>query len=434
MTYRCLVLYLASVFFYCLQKVVGMVFRKFILPALVFLPIFCQAQARWQTIEVPADNNLVSVSFIDYLHGWIAADDGTLLHTSDGGKNWTVQHSFDGVNLCRILLHSSGKGWAIGRFPDISTALMYRTFDHGDTWSNPAEFNQYLFTDLCFVNDSTGWLVGYDVIDDTTHIILKTTNGGNTWDTQLESPLLMCTPQSVHFRDSLYGNICGRGPVFLHTGNGGANWAIEISDLEKDLYDMVNIDEVYGCAVGADGRIFFTRDSWSNFMEFNYENPVCLRAVASLPAFKLWAVGDSGTVLALTYISFMYNLSITPHNVSVRQRLNDVIAIDENHVWAVGDSGTVLFYGLEMTSDRPTVQAVPTLEVYPNPVTDWIEVYTPHSRPPQNIKLTDGEGRNIQCKVIVFAENYFRIDLQGLLPGIYILTVDRTRQKIVIIR
>ena len=39
------------------------------------------------------NNILSSVYFIDSQNGWIVSDNGTILHTPDGGETWKSQNS-----------------------------------------------------------------------------------------------------------------------------------------------------------------------------------------------------------------------------------------------------------------------------------------------------------------------------------------------------
>jgi len=55
--------------------------------------------ANWRQANSPVSSTLTSVTFADVRLGWAAGHAGTILHTVDGGMNWTVQT--DGVTVAR---------------------------------------------------------------------------------------------------------------------------------------------------------------------------------------------------------------------------------------------------------------------------------------------------------------------------------------------
>lgn len=79
-------------------------------------------------------------------------------------------------------------------------------------WQNPQPTGNHLF-DVQFIDNQTGWAVGE------IGTILKTTNGGQTWQTQTSSTTndLHC----FHFSNAQNGWAVGRGGTILHTSTGG---------------------------------------------------------------------------------------------------------------------------------------------------------------------------------------------------------------------
>lgn len=45
----------------------------------------------WQN-PLPQGNALEGVYFTDASNGWSVGDNGTIMHTTDGGNNWTPKH------------------------------------------------------------------------------------------------------------------------------------------------------------------------------------------------------------------------------------------------------------------------------------------------------------------------------------------------------
>lgn len=61
----------------------------------------------WVQVPSPVSSDLVQVRFRDAQHGWIVGHDSVLLHSSDGGRSWTVQ--LDGRSLLTLLNEVYGR-------------------------------------------------------------------------------------------------------------------------------------------------------------------------------------------------------------------------------------------------------------------------------------------------------------------------------------
>ncbi len=89
----------------------------------------------WTQANVPSQGLLTTVYFVDDREGWAAGHDTLILHTTDGGENWTIQYEdpIPGGDLPKPILdiYFADKlhGWAIGAF-----ALMLVTEDGGLNW------------------------------------------------------------------------------------------------------------------------------------------------------------------------------------------------------------------------------------------------------------------------------------------------------------
>lgn len=60
-------------------------------------------------------------------------EDGTILHTEDGGRTWKEQVSGTKENLNSIAFVDLERGWAVGRYGTI-----LHTEDGGETWRRQA--------------------------------------------------------------------------------------------------------------------------------------------------------------------------------------------------------------------------------------------------------------------------------------------------------
>jgi len=84
-----------------------------------------------QARQVPVNFTLTSVSFSDAHNGWAVGHAGTVIHTNDGGENWTLQRLDMKVDqpLYSVYFRDPQTGWAAGLW-----SLLIHTTDGGKTW------------------------------------------------------------------------------------------------------------------------------------------------------------------------------------------------------------------------------------------------------------------------------------------------------------
>jgi hypothetical protein len=70
-----------------------------------------------------------AVHFVNAVNGWIVGHEGTILHSTDGGKSWLTQASGTRTSLTAIAFTDSNTGWAVG----IGGTILHST-DGGKSW------------------------------------------------------------------------------------------------------------------------------------------------------------------------------------------------------------------------------------------------------------------------------------------------------------
>ena len=147
----------------------------------------------WVQIVGPTTCTLNTVDFINSSIGWIAGDGGTILKTIDSGYTWITQSSGTNYPISSVSFINSFTGWAAclgnDEFNTDSTIIL-KTVDGGDTWFSQAFVRQlgqgiHLYS-VCFINKNIGWAAGgsFPGINGWGNAIIKTTDGGNTWNEQ----------------------------------------------------------------------------------------------------------------------------------------------------------------------------------------------------------------------------------------------------------
>ncbi len=73
---------------------------------------------------------LMGVCFVNAQQGWAVGERTNILHTTDGGKTWTVQFKSDDYILKSVSFANDRTGWAAGEY-----GLIYYTENGGTTWT-----------------------------------------------------------------------------------------------------------------------------------------------------------------------------------------------------------------------------------------------------------------------------------------------------------
>jgi photosystem II stability/assembly factor-like uncharacterized protein len=165
----------------------------------------------WATQECGVDSALEGVTFVDSRSGFVVGDFGTILATTDGGASWARQTSPAGLSWAAAIYAVASldgqRAWAV----DDSGGLEFTT-DGGAVWQRMrlASRTSSLF-DVAFADERRGWIAGDDGV-------LYTSDGGLTWSRQSPNRNLF----AIAFADSAHG--WGVGNVILRTFDGGSSW------------------------------------------------------------------------------------------------------------------------------------------------------------------------------------------------------------------
>ncbi len=138
----------------------------------------------WLRVTIPSNKmELYHADFVNDEYGWIVGDGGLILHTQDGGLNWSQQNSGLKVSLYNVDFRDKKDGIVVG-----SEGTILRTENGGQTWEKIAVNITKSLLRVNFINDKTGWIVGGS------GTILRTDDKGKTW-----------AKQNIQSNDSLYG-------------------------------------------------------------------------------------------------------------------------------------------------------------------------------------------------------------------------------------
>jgi photosystem II stability/assembly factor-like uncharacterized protein len=206
----------------------------------------------WAQVEVPVRAPLTAVSFVDENEGWAVGHDAEIVHTSDGGKTWTLQNYQPELEkaLLGVLFTDKQHGFAVGAY-----GLFLKTDDGGGTWSDASADaitadGLHLFS-IKKLGDGSLFVTGEQ------GTLGLSTDGGNSWK-KLASPYEATLFNSVPFgaRSAL---ICGlRGNAFISQDVKAGGWKKVDTGTQASFFGCASVDDHTAVMVGLNGTILVT--------------------------------------------------------------------------------------------------------------------------------------------------------------------------------
>jgi photosystem II stability/assembly factor-like uncharacterized protein len=177
-------------------------------------------------------------------------------------------------------------------------SIIYKSTDLGATWSPlpTSPFSaSHIVNGIYFLDDNTGWVAAFD-----SNLIYYTTNGGQTWIDR--SPVNYTESISdIKFLSSTVGYACG-SPVntsnVIKTTNGGITWDTLTTPFSSTYNEMYWQDVQNGWAVGNSGHIFRTTNGGTTWTDTSVTGgtPGSLYRMVRADANTFYTFGSSGKV------------------------------------------------------------------------------------------------------------------------------------------
>ena len=335
----------------------------------------------WQEAMLPRSGLGVSqVQFVNAQDGWVLASFGgvaagsqavDLFRSTDGGQTWsTVARAPGSLPLGG---DKSGMGWAsattgriTGTIATPNPILLYRTQDRGVSWQ-PQSLPSSSFSPVqtlppVFFSATEGLLpVTFFNGEGSGLTVYATHDGGATWSSS--TPLSMAG--SVWgFLTMQQGWVVGaNGTTLNETSDGGQHWTpITPSANFRNISQLDFVSAQEGWAISTatpaapvllktmDGgqtwvQVSSSCGTWNVVPSPNRNGSSALRAVATVSATDVWAVGGGQLAGSKTLIEHWdgahWSVVTSPNPGSIYDILDGVTAVSESSVWAVGyDSNT----------------------------------------------------------------------------------------------
>jgi photosystem II stability/assembly factor-like uncharacterized protein len=201
----------------------------------------------WTPLTV--GGNIRGIYFFDANTGFISGGSGYLRKTTDGGQTWTTLNSGTTNGLHTIYFINSSIGFVCGQY-----GYLAKTIDGGANWSmintGVTFVGNSLLIDVYFIDNNIGYCVGGN-FEGTDSYILKSINGGNTWS-RLTPPSNNITYSTIRFTNQNEGYAVG-GYVptqglgtIIKTSDGGLTWNVAYTDNSSRLFglEVISTDKI----------------------------------------------------------------------------------------------------------------------------------------------------------------------------------------------
>lgn len=272
--------------------------------------------------------DLYDIYFPDENNGWISGSGGLIYKTSDGGNSWSQQLTTTWTNapMYAVYFTDSLNGWISS---GVSSPYIFHTSDGGATWNDQTTISGWQIFDVFFINNTTGWAVGYN------GLYYKTTDGGTNWNAGTSG--VTTSLRKILFTDLNTGWAVGDDGVILHTTNGGTTWSSQTSNSSNDIMAISgeNNNLNFVGANGAHGNSTNLGTTWSltSGTELNISD------ISFYDTLNAVAVGYEALVMITEDAGNTWEILSS----SIAQDLEKVHTEDSTHCWAIGGSTDILF-------------------------------------------------------------------------------------------
>ncbi|HQE96221.1 MAG TPA: YCF48-related protein [Candidatus Marinimicrobia bacterium] len=298
---------------------------------IIFCTSYLFSQDGWIVQNNGTTATLTGICFSTADTGYIVGYSGTVLHTTNQGKNWIPIDLQTTIPLKDVAFNSSRQGIIIGGdfggYPK-----WYSTSDGGQSWTF-GSLTTWLYYAVDYTDDVIT-AVGY------MGIIKRSYDNGVTWISK-SSGIWPAPSQysGICFIDSDTGFVVGGDGIIIYTENGGDVWTQQNSNITTGLIGIDFTDTNTGMVVGVNGTILKTTDAGNTWTQLVSGTDLCLYDVVMINKNKAIAIGNGGTILC----TINGGETWTQQECPVTEDLFSICAIDDSTLFIIGDNGTILF-------------------------------------------------------------------------------------------
>ena len=338
----------------------------------------------WEQYQTNTTSNFIDVQFINDSIGFISGENGTLIKTTDGGNTWNSCVTNTSLNLTGINFINNNFGWVAGSLSSFipepnDTGIILKTTDGGNTFTLSKSLNASVQKVAAYNVDTCIAICNY-----TSEFILRTTNSGSTWqEIQLASVGYQLSSIAIFSSGLTY--VSPDGDPLYQSNDFGATWnSMNTFIAEQYPLDLSFPSPQIGYTAGFDAM-----DGWGSVCSTRNGGHTCKYEIE--------------TVANFVTVSFC----------------NDSIG------YAATGDGIIFKHGILTDVNSLKQPNKPNIIVYPNPAIDKITLELSGMTQDGNLTIVNMEGQQILTRQIT--ELKTQLDISSLPIGVYFVRLSNDR-------
>ena len=240
--------------------------------------------SKWTQARVPTRSMLTAVTMVDEQHSWVVGHDAVILASSNGGRDWVLQHlapEWD-LPLLDVWFANASHGIAVG-----ASGLLLETHDGGRSWTrrtiSQQEPHLYAITEG---RDGTLYIAGES------GSLYRSRDSGRSW-TALTSPYSGSFFGAIALSDGALLIFGLRGNLYRSEDQGQTWRRLETSTTASLMGGVEQTDRTV-VIVGLSGTVLVSTDRGHEFFLSNRRDRLGLANAAELSGGRLLTVGEAG--------------------------------------------------------------------------------------------------------------------------------------------
>lgn len=261
-----------------------------------------------------------------------------LLKSTNFGTSWELLTPISNTTLTKIFAVNNNVIYVAGQ-----KGVILKTTDGGNTWKTSFQVTNNVcvnINSIYFVDQNLGFTAN------SYGVIAKTTDGGTTWTaSKKDTTAATVTNSAVVFTSSTVGYVAGQMSssidAIYKTTDGGTTWKSTTGTVAKGLNAIAFFNAQSGIVVGSSMKVAYTKDGGTTWTAGTVSGvptaqaTVALNGVAFFTANDAIAVGDKVTLKTTDGGATWNYVAAT----IVDHTLNGVAFLN-NNTWALGTKST----------------------------------------------------------------------------------------------
>jgi hypothetical protein len=359
------------------------------------------------------------LSVIDSLNVLASGSDGTIIRTTNGGKDWTIDTLPTIQTVHQIITINKEIALAFTRWGGI-----FRTTDSGKKWNKVSDID--LGGDFLakLVDDGNDNSILYGV-SNSSNSFYKSIDSGSNWTLVCKIPTGY-ELTSLKFINNEIGYVCGNNGILLKTSDGGESWEKIARGLTSHWLKQIIVVDSSIFIVGVEDGTWKSAIYGSLNGENNWK--LISDSIGYPTIYHLSYSGKHWWISALTRLTMQNNLSLLDNSNFYLQgeQIQSIDWLDTTGIGFLTTSTGNIYkttnHGLLSTGIQENKYH--TFLIYPNPTNSYVIIDFGDSPEVSAYFFTITNSLGQEKLTSKFTSRYQQIDISGIGgTGLYIITI-----------